>query len=108
MNQEVKNQFENYKKNPDGSLFIGEHGYPEYDYDKDPIVSVGDTPKTKKHKVITIRTYMGNTSDFEEKEYPKLNSLLEEGYLVRDVITVEPKQSEKPNYYAMTFILEKL
>jgi len=60
-------------------------------------------------KVITITTHtniIDKNEKFTEREYPKLNEYLEEGYTVVDSIPIM-KPADASYMYAITFILNK-
>lgn len=60
-------------------------------------------------KVITITTHTNiieKDAKFTEKEYPKLDSYLEDGYRVKEVIPIT-LTSTTAYMYSLTFILEK-
>jgi len=60
-------------------------------------------------KVITITTHtniIDKDVKFTEKEYPKLNEYLEDGYIVRQTIPIVTN-SETSYMYSITFILER-
>ena len=60
-------------------------------------------------KVVTITSHtniIDNKDKFIENEYQKLNDYLEDGYIIRDTISI--LKPADPSYrYAITFILEK-
>lgn len=59
-------------------------------------------------KVITITTHtniIDKTEMFTEKEYPKLNEYLEDGYIVKQTIPIVTNSTSF--MYSITFILEK-
>ena len=60
-------------------------------------------------KVITVTTHtniIDKDDKFTEKEYPQLNTFLEDGYKVKEVIPVI-LNSTTAYMYSLTFILEK-
>lgn len=60
-------------------------------------------------KVITITTHtniIDQNDKFTEKEYPKLNEYLENGYVVKQTVPIVTN-SETSYMYSITFILEK-
>ena len=60
-------------------------------------------------KVITISTHTNvfdSDQGFIEKEYPILNSYLEQGYVVTQVVPITPS-STNTYMYSLTFVLHK-
>ncbi|MEL0457619.1 hypothetical protein WJN01_15390 [Flavobacteriaceae bacterium SZ-1-7] len=60
-------------------------------------------------KVITITTHtniIDKDDKFTEKEYPKLNEYLEDGYIVKQTVPITTG-SQTSYMYSITFILEK-
>ncbi|MGV4414021.1 hypothetical protein [Chryseobacterium sp. T1] len=60
-------------------------------------------------KVITVTTHtniIDKEAKFTEKEYPQLNTYLEDGYKVKEVVPIT-LASSTTYMYSLTFILEK-
>ena len=60
-------------------------------------------------KVITVTTHtniIDKEDKFIEKEYPKINEYLEDGYEVKQVVPVVTN-SQNSYRYSITFILDK-
>lgn len=60
-------------------------------------------------KVITVTTHtniIDKDAKFTEKEYPQLNTYLEDGYKVKEVVPIT-LASSTAYMYSLTFILEK-
>ena len=60
-------------------------------------------------KIITVTTHtniIDKDNKYIEKEYPKINEYLEDGYEVKQVVPVVTN-SESSYMYSITFVLEK-
>lgn len=60
-------------------------------------------------KVITVTTHtniIDKDAKFTEKEYPQLNTYLEDGYKVKEIVPIT-LASATTYMYSLTFILEK-